>query len=862
MNRKNSGSTAKVSPLRPTGNAGLTPTDQQTRLTIDVADTTITDVWQALLNLDDIRDALIRNIRALGTDVSVPELYDALEEREVPIWLQSWIRDIARGDRDAAWHVVKTALKIGTDVGSIADLLAVAGLFDASDADAATPTVSIVVGAKFRERRRDQREAILELVAILAEGLDVRLVTTHLTRRWLAETHRADLPGVSEWCNDSRDGDSVETLVEDAFDTLDPDGTTVEILRLIDDDPAQTMAYSELYNQPELPSDSAIRQHIGTLGDLELAEPFGPDTGRKIELKRAGSAYLDAVAESIGTQQTLSEAVSEPPKSQEQAVLSKQGREGGDPSRPYRTAFLDRTNHATAAAIGTASDVVLADDDLSSATTEADRVRYVSFDEPRGEVVIAVRATGGLQHMVSSAVALASPQLLHQVLTKERVAAVDHPPAILRDARCIGALSEEALSDVETLREEFIEWGEEIEEMTTDLNRGEYDDRRQFRGDIFRTAHGLAGSIAHLFDVLGLDLTREIRVPRGLMPRQRQALVKSIGVAISIQSTYKDFATYRQLFEKRRDRREAAFTPDVDAADPTGSLIGSFVLRGPDLHRLRPHLGEAISSPRELHEDAPEFEVPVTIATPGRQATADIVARVFSWKRLRPTRQAVSALDAIVSSPYMVARAANQLGEESMTRELRPRDLRYMLSVLSPSNLLADLPATVGKILSVLCQTEGKLSQTEVAEAAEVSTQSVRNHRDALAGLGLVVVTPGNPVTYRLSLLEDTNSEDGSTGESVDIHQASEAVSDVAASVCSPQEYGDPDGVIYSALRHPPDPWQLLEEQKLEPWVRVISRLVDADLPTDIDEPKAAIVKFGPTPAQTPIIDTAVAVTE
>ena len=573
MSRKNSGSTAEESRSTSTSNAGLTPTDKQTSLTVDIGDTTITDVWQALLGFDDIRDVLIRNVRALGTDVSVPELYDALNDREVPIWLHSWIRDIARGDRDAAWHVARIAPKIGTDVGSTADLLAVAGLFNASDTDEATPTVSITVGAEFRERRRDQRESILELIAILARGLEVRLVTTHLTRRWLAKKHRVDLPGVSEWCNDSRSCGQVETLVDDALDTLDPDGTAVEILRLIDDDPAKTMAYSSLYDCPELPSDSAIRQHLGTLGDLDLVEPFGPGTNRKVELKEVGRAYLDAVAESIGAQQTLSEAVSDPPKSQSQVVLSEQGREGGDSFHPYRTAYLDRTNHAAAAAIAAADDIVLADDGLSSPTTEDDHIRYVSFDESRDEVAIAVRATGSLQNMVSSAVALASPELLHQVLTQDRLEAVDHPPAILRDARCIGALSEEALSDVETLRQEFIEWGEEIEEMTTDLQHEEYDDRRRFRGEILRAAHGLAGSLAHLFDVLGVDLTREIRVPGSLETRQQQSLVQSIAVAASIQSKYANFASYRQLFEKRSDRREAAFTPEVDAADPVGSLI-------------------------------------------------------------------------------------------------------------------------------------------------------------------------------------------------------------------------------------------------------------------------------------------------
>jgi len=135
----------------------------------------------------------------------------------------------------------------------------------------------------------------------------------------------------------------------------------------------------------------------------------------------------------------------------------------------------------------------------------------------------------------------------------------------------------------------------------------------------------------------------------------------------------------------------------------------------------------------------------------------------------------------------------------------------------------------------------------------------VRNHRDALAGLGLVVVTSGNPVTYRLSLLEDPDSEEADPGSSVDIHAVSEAVSDVAAGVCSPERYSDPDGVVFSALRHPPDPWRLLEDPILEPWIRVIGRLVDAGLPADSPDANETTVKFGPEPKQTPLVGTATA---
>lgn len=118
--------------------------------------------------------------------------------------------------------------------------------------------------------------------------------------------------------------------------------------------------------------------------------------------------------------------------------------------------------------------------------------------------------------MVSLATALASPRLLNRALTGNRLESLEDPPAILRDARCIGALSDEALEDPKTLREAFIEWGTDLEDLTAKLAAGDYEDRNRFRSEIMRSAHGLAGSIIHLFDALEIDIVRELHVPSGL----------------------------------------------------------------------------------------------------------------------------------------------------------------------------------------------------------------------------------------------------------------------------------------------------------------------------------------------------------
>ena len=55
----------------------------------------------------------------------------------------------------------------------------------------------------------------------------------------------------------------------------------------------------------------------------------------------------------------------------------------------------------------------------------------------------------------------------------------------------------------------------------------------------------------HLFDALGIAVTREFRVPSGLDTDALNELATSIGITTAIQSKYGAFVCYRQLFEAR-----------------------------------------------------------------------------------------------------------------------------------------------------------------------------------------------------------------------------------------------------------------------------------------------------------------------
>lgn len=65
-------------------------------------------------------------------------------------------------------------------------------------------------------------------------------------------------------------------------------------------------------------------------------------------------------------------------------------------------------------------------------------------------------------------------------------------------------------------------------------------------------------------------------------------------------------------------------------------------------------------------------------------------------------------------------------------------DLRYGLSTLSAPRILPDLPPSVRKSVSALLHVDRPVSQTERADLADVSTRSIRNHRDLLETVSLL----------------------------------------------------------------------------------------------------------------------------
>lgn len=142
---------------------------------------------------------------------------------------------------------------------------------------------------------------------------------------------------------------------------------------------------------------------------------------------------------------------------------------------------------------------------------------------------------------------------------------------------------------------------------------------------------------------------------------------------------------------------------------------------------------------------------------------------------------------------------------------------------------MPELPPTVGKVLYSLLRADERPSQRELADHADVSTQSLRNNRNVLEALGLVSVD-GNGWRLQLSF---RTTEERRTGIVPDVVGDTfvDAVSKLLETRPPPERYGDPDDPVGGILFWPPDPWSLTDHTDTEPWTRLAAQLTGAERP-------------------------------
>jgi hypothetical protein len=136
----------------------------------------------------------------------------------------------------------------------------------------------------------------------------------------------------------------------------------------------------------------------------------------------------------------------------------------------------------------------------------------------------------------------------------------------------------------------------------------------------------------------------------------------------------------------------------------------------------------------------------------------------------------VSLLHSMTGNTAAVAEALSYLGASESSRELDHGDLEYGLSQLPAGEILPDIgSSTVSSVISTLLNREACESTTALAEAADVSAQSIRDNLETfeqLEELGLLALRegePGTPTSWEFSFpaagtdAGHSVSEDGSS---------------------------------------------------------------------------------------------------
>jgi DNA-binding IscR family transcriptional regulator len=700
------------------------------------------------------------------------------------------------------------------------------------DSASPAPSIDIVVTDEFQDR--NDIEKTIKLILTLSSACDIRVVGSGLMIRWLYDKYRDLLPAeFSEWIDShSETGPPVDAQVDEALSDLSPDSRAVDILRMIASEPSETLSLHSIQQSQQV-TDGRVSHILGELEELGLIGRWGPRTDKSVELRPAGASYLEYLDAEIGRQRELENTISEQRQSHNRTCNQKFGRgpdsapspdeqTTSDQSHPYRTRFLAPHQHIASVTSATDGRITTCTDQIESSTTPAERhTRYVSFDSDRDEAVIAYYATSPLQCITSLALGLASPRFLDKALPTDRLDQIDESPVSLRYNRCIGGLSTEATEDPAVLRESLIEWGEAIEDMTRKLKTNECTDRDSLCREIVKSAHGLAGSVTHLLDTANISLVREVRVPQSLSNSQLRDLSTTIATATAIQSKYGSYSVYRQILEDRVEKQQQTPQAIVDMDDPSGTLIGGWVIRGGAAERfVEPCSG--VFPTLQTSDDAPPITLPVHIEAVDRSAVAECVTRMCKSKGLSPTPDAISLFHTFVSTPYSTADALNRLNPEDNSRSIRLDEVRTSLALVETEKICPSEPQSVSQILSTLLGSPEPLSRSEIADISGISKKSVDRYISPLQALDMVRASDLGG--YEVSLPSSPEKEQSGPQYLSDHLRPRDAACNLLTElVDDPKKLSDPTDIIGKNLLWPPDIGSLADESPLfADWYRLL----------------------------------------
>jgi biotin operon repressor len=488
-------------------------------------------------------------------------------------------------------------------------------------------------------------------------------------------------------------------------------------------------------------------------------------------------------------------------------------------------------------------------------------------------LAVSCEADNPLTLWTTLALTLADRRTFEQVLTKARLEKHDvlgmlaDGKSVLRGMRTIGWLPSD-VTDYEALIDALLEAAEELGDLTREYANSDDDALRSW---ITRHALGLAGSLTQLCDLVDIEVVRLVKLPefdRRFTDERAAALWRSLAIGSAIGSSYGHHTVYRQLFEDREEKRQAAFEPTVDAANPTARLTGSWVLAG-DFGGDSEAIADAVETAfagLDPHEDAPEIRLRCHIHTrPTRRQVAATARRMLATKDLEPTPAAISLLHALARTPFDVADALERLAGDNHGREIDIAEVRYALMTLDAGRLLRgydDRCTTPRKVLAALLDATTPLTQVALVDAAGVSRRSLWEHLGDLEEVGLIEETDGGRYELAMSTTDvDGNRYADRTPYWVTDPTVSPEWRAAARAVRIGREYhtsGEatgPPGWPYEGPRNPPDlrvlvhpaPW--LQDLAIALW-GLAAREDAADCVPDPIE-----ITAGPTVTQTPLSD-------
>lgn len=857
-------------------------------------------LWARSLEQEAVQKLLVDGIKRFARSRSDADLFGCLEARDVSADLRGAILAVARAETEDALSramyggdgqkgLVYLARRLGTQRASREDIFTAARLIGWADRtfDVDRATISVRLEDGFREQAADQREAVMTLLDELARNSEVVFVGSPVDLRWCQVAHDSPAEFSERWTGRGTT-DPIGERVERAVAELDRDSTGTRILREIYEAPNERVSYNQLTSALRI-SKSAISQWFGTrdpdLESLGMVDRYDLDRRKYVELTPSGREAVETIDAETPRQQRLDAIFSGSSQSPDHGREDTRERVGGEEEDPRRKGSglapvgeLDRAHAVGATATAESRGLSLVD--YPHAEVEDYRCADLWVDQDADRCVVSAEYVNPLQYWVSTARALTHHRLFTFELTPERLESEEHDfwnlfdehRQILRSSRCLGHLPDD-VEDAEAFIEGLQDAREHLEDLTRKLYRGDFEDEDRFRGEITRDALGLCGTMVHLLDLVDVDVVREVRIPdfsRNFDEDRIEDLCQTLAVGAAIQSRYGQFTAYRQLFEQRPEKLEWSIDAEIDADNPAGELIGSFVVAGnfgdtdgSKTQGFVDDLRDALADPASTRDDAPEFQVPIPVRAFefDRQHFSEAVFRMCQAKRLDPSREAVSLLRLFVGTPYDAAAAIHRLRREGISRDLRISEVQQALSGIDTDRLLPQATPAGRRIVAALLGADEPLSTTDLEAAADVSRTSITGSStssragDRLQTLGLLELTDDGEWRLALPFNDDEERYDDhrvpwvvAEAETLEVR---DVLSDLVFDTLPP---GHAAQRCWYTLRDDglPDLSRLLEHAPwLADWVPVLEDVLDTISVLSVDDPgRVDEVAFGPEPTQ------------